>query len=112
MNQIKTIGILGATLGRGEENTLSFLDHSKISSKHAKITFRDSNIILLTVEYFYLTDIGSKGGTFIKIKNNFVLEKGMSIYVGNKFAFKVIEIDTIKGILIVKYDFGGIGKNK
>jgi len=41
---------------------------------------------------FQLIDIGSKGGTFLKVKHNHVLEKGMSIYIGNKFAFKLIDI--------------------
>lgn len=41
---------------------------------------------------FCLIDIGSKGGTFFKVKHNHILEKGMSIYIGNKFAFKLIDI--------------------
>ena len=44
------------------------------------------------LDNFYLKDLGSKGGTFIKVRNNFMVETDMSIYVGNKFAFKVVEM--------------------
>ena len=44
------------------------------------------------IDNFYLKDLGSKGGTFIKVRNNFMVEPDMSIYVGNKFAFKVVEM--------------------
>ncbi|KAM3141183.1 hypothetical protein pb186bvf_006788 [Paramecium bursaria] len=80
----KTVQIYGATIGRNEDNTFAFTDHQKISGKHAKIYFENNN--------FYLKDLGSKGGTFIKVRNNFMVEPDMSIYVGNKFAFKVVEM--------------------
>lgn len=61
---------------------------------------------------FYLTDVGSKGGTFVKINHNFVIEKDMSVYIGNRFAFKIIDINTDTGFLEVRYEHEGVAKHK
>ena len=66
----------------------------------------------IIIEAFYLTDIGSKGGTFIKINHNFVIEKDMSFYIGNRFAFKIIDINTETGFLEVRYEHEGTAKHK
>ncbi|CAD8062904.1 unnamed protein product [Paramecium sonneborni] len=63
-------------------------------------------------EAFYLIDIGSKGGTFIKINNSFVIEKDMSFYIGNRFAFKIMDINTDTGFLEVRYEHEGKAKHK
>ena len=63
-------------------------------------------------EAFYLIDVGSKGGTFVKINHNFVIERDMSVYIGNRFAFKIIDINTETGFLEVRYEYEGTAKHK
>lgn len=50
----------GAKFGRDKENDFRYPDELSISSKHAQIFFRDNS--------FFLQDLGSKTGTFLKIK--------------------------------------------
>ncbi|CAD8155120.1 unnamed protein product [Paramecium octaurelia] len=102
--KLKIVNIQGAYFGRSDECTFAFTDHSKISSKHCQIFYKD--------KAFYLLDVGSKGGTFIKINHNFVIEKNMSFYIGNRFAFKILEINTETGFLEVRYEHEGAAKHK
>ncbi len=51
-----TIAKSGATLGRGEDNTIR-LDDLSVSRRHARITYRQSG--------YWLSDLGSMGGTWV-----------------------------------------------
>ena len=51
-----TIAKSGATLGRGEDNTIR-LDDLSVSRRHARIAYRQSG--------YWLSDLGSMGGTWV-----------------------------------------------
>ncbi len=51
-----TVARLGATLGRGDENTIRLVDLS-VSRRHARIVYRQGG--------YWLSDVGSMGGTWI-----------------------------------------------
>lgn len=87
------------------------MDLTRISARHAKIRYspRPSPASGLA---FHLIDLGSKGGTFLKVTRHFVLQMGMTLYIGRKFAFKVCQLNEETGLLMVKYDFEGVAKQK
>jgi hypothetical protein len=51
-----TVARSGATLGRGEENTIR-LDDLSVSRRHARIAYRQGG--------YWLSDLGSMGGTWV-----------------------------------------------
>ena len=53
------VNIQGIKLGRDKSNELSFPDEPSISSKHTRILFKD--------DAFYLQDVGSKFGTYLRV---------------------------------------------
>ena len=55
----KKIFLQGASIGRSNENTFVFPEVTSLSSHHAVITFDEGD--------FYITDLGSKLGTYILI---------------------------------------------
>ena len=57
--------VQGVKFGRDKDNDLSFPDEMSISSKHARIYFKN--------DLFYLQDLGSKTGTYLKITKNEVM---------------------------------------
>lgn len=72
----------GARIGRHSHNDIVIMDES-VSRNHAHIAFKDN--------VFLLKDIGSTTGTYIKITNNILLEKGMIIEIGS-YQFQVVNI--------------------
>jgi pSer/pThr/pTyr-binding forkhead associated (FHA) protein len=58
----KTILIDGETLGRSKDKNSIPLDDSTISREHAKIFFLNDN--------FWIRDVGSSSGTYIKLEKN------------------------------------------
>ncbi len=68
----------GGKIGRHSSNQMVILEES-VSRFHAEILFK--------IKEFYLRDIGSTTGTFIKIPNNIKLEVGMIIEMGSNQFF-------------------------
>lgn len=60
----------GGRFGRDKQNKIRFPDELSISGKHAQIIFRD---------IFLIRDLGSKGGTYLKIWKNIILENGYCV---------------------------------
>lgn len=69
-----TIPMSGSKIGRHSSNEIVIFDES-VSRYHAQVYFEDIN--------FFLKDIGSTTGTFIKIEEPMVLDKGMVIEIGS-----------------------------
>lgn len=64
----------GGKIGRHSSNQMVILEES-VSRFHAEIVFKSKE--------FYIRDIGSTTGTFIKIPNNIQLEAGMMLELGS-----------------------------
>jgi pSer/pThr/pTyr-binding forkhead associated (FHA) protein len=63
--------VKGAKLGRDKDNDIRFPDEQSISNKHAQIVFKS--------ELFYLQDLGSKMGTYLKIIKKIIIENEVYI---------------------------------
>lgn len=64
----------GGKIGRHSSNQMVILEES-VSRYHAEILYKNQE--------FYIRDIGSTTGTFLKITSNMVLETGMIIEMGS-----------------------------
>lgn len=63
------------SLGR-EGNDVNFPDDPFISGRHAKVEYRDGQLIL--------TDLGSKNGTFLRVNTESKLEHGDYVFMGQQ----------------------------
>ena len=72
----------GGKIGRHSVNEVVIYDES-VSRHHAEITFMDNE--------FFLQDIGSTTGTYIKIEERLPLEPGMILEIGS-YQFRVKNI--------------------
>lgn len=78
------VGEEGTDIGRHSTNKIVIFDES-VSRYHAQVTYRDSN--------FYLVDIGSTTGTFVKITEPLELKEEMIIEIGSyQFMIKKVTI--------------------
>ena len=64
------------TIGR-EGNDVNFLDDPFISGRHAQIAMSAEGQVTLT-------DLGSKNGTFVRIKDEIALDHGDHVFVGQQ----------------------------
>lgn len=72
----------GGRIGRHSNNEIVILEES-VSRYHSKIEFQNNR--------FYLVDIGSTTGTFIKIEDNMQIQEGMILELGsNQFLVEAI----------------------
>ncbi len=82
----RSVPLLGGrvTLGRGEDNTLSFPEGS-ISVHHCEILIRDGQALI--------RDLGSSNGTFVDGErvSERLLEAGQSLSLGEKIELEVVE---------------------
>lgn len=76
------VGIDPVNIGRHSSNQIAIFDES-VSRHHAQIEYDDGR--------FFLKDIGSTTGTFIKIQDPLALKKGMILEVGS-YQFQVTDI--------------------
>ena len=75
----------GGTIGRHSSNNILILDEG-VSRFHAQITYSDNA--------FFLQDIGSTTGTFIKVKTKLQLAQGDIIELGsNQFFIKQLSVE-------------------
>lgn len=80
-----SIGEKGAKIGRQSNNEILIPDES-ISRFHAEISFDNGQ--------FYIKDVGSTSGTFIKINGRMILEEGHIIEMGaNQFEVTSINLE-------------------
>ena len=70
-NAIRDIAVIGR-----ENNDINFPDDPFISGKHAQVTFADSALTL--------TDLGSKNGTFLRIRQEAALGHGDYVFMGQQ----------------------------
>ena len=70
------IGEQGAKIGRHSSNQIVIYDES-VSRYHAEISFCEES------KTFYLTDIGSTSGTFLKIHESIEAEEGLILEIGS-----------------------------
>jgi pSer/pThr/pTyr-binding forkhead associated (FHA) protein len=82
----------GGKLGRFSDNNMVVLEES-VSRHHAEISYRKEN--------FYLQDIGSTTGTFIKIKGKELLEETMILELGSR-QFLVEYINSLSLLIEVR----------
>jgi pSer/pThr/pTyr-binding forkhead associated (FHA) protein len=77
--------VKGAKLGRDKDNDIRFPDEQSISNNHAKIMFKS--------DAFYLQDLGSKMGTYLKIIKRSVIENEVYIQFSTdvEVLFKVLQ---------------------
>lgn len=81
----------GGKIGRHSSNQMVILEES-VSRFHAEIVFKNKE--------FYIRDIGSTTGTFIKIPNNTQLEVGMMLELGsNQFCVEKVNCANNSGEL-------------
>jgi pSer/pThr/pTyr-binding forkhead associated (FHA) protein len=73
-NIVHYIGVDGAKIGRHNSNHIPIVEES-VSRYHSEIVCKDKN--------FYIRDIGSTSGTFIKLKDKIRLEEGMLLEIGS-----------------------------
>ena len=85
----------GGKIGRHSDNHIVLLEES-VSRHHSVIEYQDGR--------FYLIDIGSTTGTFIKIDNIIKLEEGLILELGsNQFQIVLINsIDENEGLIKLK----------
>ena len=69
-----TVGEDGITIGRHSSNKIVIFDES-VSRYHAKVVYRENG--------FWLVDIGSTTGTFVKITEPLELREGLIIEIGS-----------------------------
>lgn len=84
-NNFYCLNETGGRIGRHSNNEIVILEES-VSRHHSKIEFQNGR--------FYLVDIGSTTGTFIKIQGNLQLREGMMLELGSN-QFLVSEINFI-----------------
>ena len=83
----------GGKIGRHSTNQMVILEES-VSRFHAEILFKNNE--------FYIRDIGSTTGTFLKILSNIALEIGMIIEMGsNQFLVEKINCSNNSGELVL-----------
>lgn len=83
------VGEEGTDIGRHSTNKIVIFDES-VSRYHAQVIHRDSN--------FYLVDIGSTTGTFVKITEPLELKEDMIIEIGSyQFMIKKVHISEEEG---------------
>lgn len=80
------------TIGFGKNNHIHSLQAS-ISEKHALIGYKNNG--------YFIQDLGSKYGTFIKINHRTLLKYGMILEIGS-YQFVVTEIDHINQVIKLK----------
>ena len=69
------VKIEGKRFGRDKTNDLSFPDEPSISSKHSRILFKNDG--------FYLQDVGSKFGTFLRVMKTMIIEEEACIQLSH-----------------------------
>jgi len=94
-NNFYCISETGGRIGRHSNNEIVILEES-VSRYHSTIEYKENK--------FYLLDIGSTTGTFVKITTPLILEEGMILEMGsNQFLVeKMIVQDSDNGILSLK----------
>jgi hypothetical protein len=106
-----TVARSGATLGRGEENTIRLEDLS-VSRRHARITYRGGG--------FWLNDLGSMGGTWVdgaKLNAPRRIAAGQIIDIGVcrltvSFAADPVKADTKKSASRPRSEMVGQGRRR
>jgi pSer/pThr/pTyr-binding forkhead associated (FHA) protein len=63
------------TLGR-EGNDINFPDDPFISGRHARVSWTENQLVL--------TDLGSKNGTFMRVRSEYKLEHGDYVFMGQQ----------------------------
>jgi pSer/pThr/pTyr-binding forkhead associated (FHA) protein len=63
------------TMGR-EGNDINFPDDPFISGRHARVSFTDGQLLL--------TDLGSKNGTFLRVRSEYKLQHGDYVFMGQQ----------------------------
>ena len=90
----------GGKIGQHSVNQIVILEES-VSAYHAQISFKNNK--------FFLKDIGSKSGTFIKIHSNITLEEKMIIEIAsNQFCIESIINNMLKIIVFQGINQGEI----
>lgn len=87
------IRVQGVKFGRDKDNDMRFPDEMSISSKHARIHFRN--------DAFYLQDLGSKTGTYLRINKSMMLEDQTCIQFPPEveLVFRIIKKSAQEGII-------------
>ena len=84
-NNFYCLNEAGGRIGRHSNNEIVILEES-VSRHHSEIEFKEGN--------FYLIDIGSTTGTFIKIQTSLELQEGLILELGSN-QFYIEEINCI-----------------